>query len=163
MRTAAARAGIAVAAGAVVVGLFLLASRSDDGTKSAVIRPPVAEGATGGQSKARVAAARRAKKSQRTPASQAPKRPPPTIANIVVRDGKPADGVKRLEYRRGERVQFSVQSDSADEVHVHGFNVTKALPATHRVRFGFPADIEGVFEVELHGTHTKIAELRIKP
>jgi hypothetical protein len=48
-------------------------------------------------------------------------------------------------------------------VHVHGFDVAKNVPANRRVRFGFDADIEGVFEVELHGTHTKIAELRIRP
>jgi heme/copper-type cytochrome/quinol oxidase subunit 2 len=80
-----------------------------------------------------------------------------------VRDGEPVGGVKRLEYERGERVRFSVKSDVADEVHVHGFDVTRDVPANRSVRFAFPADIEGVFEVELHDAHIKIAELRVRP
>jgi hypothetical protein len=113
------------------VGLFVLASRSDEGTSSLANRPPVAQGAT---------------------APRPRKQPGPAIERIVVRGGKPLSGVKRLEYKKGERVRFSVRSDAADEVHVHGFDVTKALPANRNVRFTFPADIEGVFEVELHGT-----------
>jgi hypothetical protein len=90
-------------------------------------------------------------------------RPAPTVHRIVVRKGKGVGGVKRLEYRRGERVRFSVRADATDEVHVHGFDIEKAVPANRPVRFAFPADIEGVFEVELHSGHTKIAELRVRP
>jgi hypothetical protein len=142
------------------VGLFLLASRSDEGTTSVVNRPPpVAQSATGGESTLPTKAPKR----QTGRPAPKPKAPAPTIERIVVRGGKPVGGVKRLAYERGERVRFSVQTDAADEVHIHGFDIEKALPANRRVRFGFPANIEGVFEVELHGTHTKIAELRIKP
>lgn len=87
----------------------------------------------------------------------------PTVERIVVRDGKPAGGAARLEYASGERVRFSVHSDVADEVHVHGFDIAKNVPANGSVRFDFPADIEGVFEVELHHSEIKIAELRINP
>jgi hypothetical protein len=80
-----------------------------------------------------------------------------------VRGGKPVGGVKRLEYKRSERVRFSIQSDVTDEVHVHGFDIEKEVPANRRIRFAFLADIEGVFEIELHSGHTRIAELRIRP
>jgi hypothetical protein len=80
-----------------------------------------------------------------------------------VRGGKPVGGVKRLEYESGERVRFSVRSDVADEVHVHGFDIRKDVAAGGRVRFGFAADIEGVFEVELEHSRIKIAEVRIRP
>ena len=146
-----------MAAVAAVVGLFVLASRSGDGTSSVANPPPVAQGATGGRSNPASPAKSRQRK------SETHKQPKPTIERIVVRGREPVGGVKRLDYKRGERVRFSIESDTADEVHVHGFDIEKDVPANRRVRFGFPADIEGVFEVELHGSHTKIAELRIRP
>jgi hypothetical protein len=71
--------------------------------------------------------------------------------------------VQRLEYDRGDRIQFVVASDVADEVHVHGYDISKDVPAGGSVRFSFPARIEGVFEVELEGRHEQIAELRVNP
>jgi hypothetical protein len=156
VRTPVARAGIAVAAVVVIVGLYLLASGSDDATSSPTNQPPVAQGAAGGPSPAPQSNARKNPKKRAA-------RPAPVVKRIVVRGGKPVGGVERLEYKRGERVRFSVRSDVADEVHVHGFDIEKAVPANRPVRFAFPADIEGVFEVELHSGHSKIAELRIGP
>jgi hypothetical protein len=92
-----------------------------------------------------------------------PEQPEPDPAQIVVRDGKPVGGVARLEYERGERVRFTVVSDSADEVHVHGFDLAKDVAAGGSAHFDFRADFEGVFEVELEGAHVQIAELRIEP
>ena len=84
-------------------------------------------------------------------------------AQIVVRDGTPVGGVARLEYESGERIRFTVVSDTADEVHVHGFDLAKDVAAGGSARFDFRADFEGVFEVELEGAHVQIAELRIEP
>jgi hypothetical protein len=89
--------------------------------------------------------------------------PEPEPAQILVRDGKPVGGVARLEYKRGERIRFAVFSDTADEVHVHGFDLAKDVAANGSVRFDFEADIEGVYEVEFEGAHVQIAELRIEP
>ena len=84
-------------------------------------------------------------------------------AQIVVRDGTPVGGVARLEYERGERIRFTVVSNTAEEVHVHGFDLAKDVAAGGSARFDFRADFEGVFEVELEGAHVQIAELRIEP
>jgi hypothetical protein len=48
-------------------------------------------------------------------------------------------------------------------VHVHGYDVSRDVPAGGSVRFGFPARPEGIFEVELEGRHVQIAELRVTP
>jgi hypothetical protein len=87
----------------------------------------------------------------------------PPVERIVVEGGEPRGGVKRLSFDSGERVRFSVTSDVADEVHVHGYDVSEEVPAGGTVRFGFPASIEGVFEVELEGRGVQIAELRVSP
>jgi plastocyanin len=82
---------------------------------------------------------------------------------IVVKNGEPVGGVQELEYSAGEQVRFTVGSDVADEVHVHGYDLMKDVAAGGTVSFSFPADIEGIFEVELEGRKEQIAELRVNP
>lgn len=85
------------------------------------------------------------------------------VTTIVVRDGEPVGGVAELEYDAGEQVRFRVRSDAADEVHVHGYDVEEEIPAGGTATLSFPAEIEGIFEVELHESEAQIAELRVNP
>jgi hypothetical protein len=89
--------------------------------------------------------------------------PGPALPTIVVRDGKPVGGVEELEFESGQEVRFAVRSDTPDELHVHGYDVERELPAGRTVRVEFPADIEGIFEAELHESGEQIAELRVNP
>ena len=82
---------------------------------------------------------------------------------VVVRNGEPVGGVQELEYSAGDEVRFRVESDVADEVHVHGYDLMEEVTAGGTVSFEFPADIEGIFEVELEGRKEQIAELRVNP
>ena len=92
---------------------------------------------------------------------------PPTIAGtpptIVVKGGEPVGGVQELEYGAGDEIRFRVRSDVADEVHVHGYDVMEDVKAGGTVSFDFPAEIEGIFEVELEERMEQIAELRVNP
>ena len=85
------------------------------------------------------------------------------VPTIVVRDGEPVGGVKELEYDAGDEIRFEVESDVAEEVHVHGYDLMQDVPAGGTVSFDFPAEIEGIFEVELEGLGEQIAELRVNP
>lgn len=87
----------------------------------------------------------------------------PAIPTIAVRNGAPVGGVQELEYGAGDQIRFRVSSNQADEVHVHGYDVEEEIPAGGSATLSFPADIEGIFEVELHGSETQIAELRVNP
>jgi len=89
--------------------------------------------------------------------------PAVTTTAIVVRDGEPVGGVRELEYSAGDEVEFSVRSDVADEIHLHGYDLSKDVAAGGSVSFSFPAEIEGIFEVELEQRGTQIAELRVNP
>jgi hypothetical protein len=85
---------------------------------------------------------------------------------ITVRDGEPVGGVETLTFDKGDQVRFEVRLDGpAEEIHVHGYD--REIPATKSpVEASFPADLDGVFEIELHGTdgsETQIAELRVNP
>ena len=84
-------------------------------------------------------------------------------ATIVVENGEPVGGVEELEYDAGEEVAFRVESDVADEIHVHGYDLMKDVEAGGSVDFSFPAEIEGIFEVELEGRKEQIAEIRVNP
>lgn len=87
----------------------------------------------------------------------------PTVPTIVLRNGEPVGGVEELEYSAGDEIRFRVSSNEADEVHVHGYDVEEEIPAGGSATLAFAADIEGIFEVELHHSETQIAELRVNP
>lgn len=87
----------------------------------------------------------------------------PAPPMIVIRNGKPVGGVRELSFDAGEQVRFRVRSDAADEIHVHGYGLTADVAAGKAAAFAFPADIEGIFEVESHESGEQIAELRIEP
>jgi hypothetical protein len=82
---------------------------------------------------------------------------------IEIKDGKPVGGVTDLSFNKGDEISFVVNSDTADEVHFHGYDIGKDVEAGGTVRFDVPADIEGIFEVELESTATQIAEITVNP
>jgi hypothetical protein len=87
----------------------------------------------------------------------------PAIPVVRVVGAKPQGGVKRLQFSKGDTIRFRVQSDTADEVHVHGYDVHKDVAKGGSVTFTIPAKIEGRFVVELEGSGTQIAELEVQP
>lgn len=85
------------------------------------------------------------------------------VPTIVVRGGEPVDGITELAVSAGENVRFRVSSDQAEEIHVHGYDLAQRVPAGGTVEFDFPADLEGIYEVELEELGVQIAELRVEP
>jgi len=49
----------------------------------------------------------------------------------------------------------------ADEIHVHGYDLTTDVPAGGSSSVNFTATIPGVFEVELEGAHLQLFELQV--
>jgi len=88
---------------------------------------------------------------------------PGAVTTITVEGGKPVGGVAELTYSRGEQVRFEVESDTGDEIHIHGYDLMEDVEAGGSVSFSFPATIEGVFEVELEGRKEQIAQLTVNP
>jgi hypothetical protein len=84
-------------------------------------------------------------------------------AVIDVQGGKPVGGIQKLSYTKGDQVRFKVNSDVADEIHVHGYDFHKDVPAGGSVTFSFKANIEGVFVIELEAKGEQIAQLTVKP
>jgi hypothetical protein len=154
VRSPLARGLVALGAVAVIVVLFVvLAGGDDNGSDNTATTQAQTAGSTG---TAGATGATGQEQSKSKPAK-------PAIPKILVVDGKPQGGVQRLTYTKGDPVRFAVTSDVADEIHVHGYDLKKDVPAGGTVRFSFPANIEGVFEVELEGRRQQIAELRVTP
>jgi hypothetical protein len=85
------------------------------------------------------------------------------VPTIVVENGRPVGGVRSLTYIKGDQIRLQVDSDVGDEIHIHGYDLSKEVEAGGSVRFDFPATLEGIFEAELEGRSEQIAELRVNP
>ena len=87
---------------------------------------------------------------------------PPTFT-VTVRNAKPVGGIEKIKVNKGEQVRLVVKSDTADEIHVHGYDFMKDVAAGGSVRFNFKATIDGNFEIELENRKQQIAELTVEP
>ena len=82
---------------------------------------------------------------------------------VVVQGAKPVGGVKDVTFKKGGTVDLTVKSDTADEVHFHGYDVHKDVAKGGSVHFRFPASIEGKFIVELENHKQTLANVTVAP
>ncbi len=78
----------------------------------------------------------------------------------------PAGGptsVARSAVEQGEEVVLVVRSAVADEVHLHGYDLSTEVAPGHVGRIRFTAARPGRFEIELEGAGEQIADLRVTP
>src|SRR3712207_2101526 len=79
-----------------------------------------------------------------------PSPPKPRATAIVISDGRPVGGVKDITVKSGDTVRLAFRSDAAEEAHIHGYDRTVQLKPGKTARVSFPAELEGVFEIEAH-------------
>lgn len=84
-------------------------------------------------------------------------------ATIEVANGEPTGGIVRIEVTQGDTVVLEVQSDVSDEVHVHGLDIYGDAVAGETLLMTFEATLTGIWEIELEGSGTQIAELLVNP
>lgn len=141
MQSTTARVGLLAAIVAAAVVLFIVLNNDDSSDTNGVTTTSTQEAGGG-----------------------APGPAAPTV--ITVKDGAPVGGVKEVEVDKGARVNLEVRLDQPEEeVHVHGYEIEKSAQ-TSPVRFSFPANLDGIFEIEVHeegGGDLEIAELRVNP
>lgn len=96
-----------------------------------------------------------------------PPQPPPDRPEEIVRlsygNGRISGDTGRVEIPLGSTVALVVTGATADEVHVHGYDLTLEVPAKNTARLIFTADIPGVFEVELHDAGKTLTRLAVRP
>ena len=94
--------------------------------------------------------------------------PPPTTAappegtfiDLEVTDGRLEGGARREAARLGEEVTIRVSGDSADHVHIHGYDLFLHL-TEGAGELVFTADIPGVFEIELEEAGVTLVQLEV--
>jgi hypothetical protein len=60
-------------------------------------------------------------------------------------------------------VRFGVHSDTDEEIHVHAYEIERAVPAGKTITVSFKATITGIVEIEFHGSGEQIGELTVDP
>jgi FtsP/CotA-like multicopper oxidase with cupredoxin domain len=141
-----ARIALVAAAVAVAVAAFVIVNPGGDDSddKTTAATPTAAQTTTGRAT---------------TPAPP----PQPQVPLVRTREGKPVGGVKTIKVNQGERLRFRVTSNVDEEIHVHGFDITREISPGKPVFFNLDASFTGRFEVEFHGSGEQIADLRVEP
>jgi hypothetical protein len=150
-----ARIGIVVGAVIVLVVAFVVASGSGDDNDN--------DKTTAATTPAPAAATQPSGGADTTATTTAAPPPAPSTPVVTVRDAKPVGGIQKLQYDKGDTIRFTVASDTADEIHFHGYDIAKDVKAGGTVTFTTTATIEGRFVVELEGSGTQIAEVEVDP
>ena len=151
-RALAAAAGVAL----IVVLFFVFSGDDETGDDSVPPASSTSAATTTDQAQVEETEDTKTDKPAKEPASDEPE-------TIVIKDGQPVGGVADLDFDKGGEIRFIVDSDTADEVHFHGYDVSEDVEAGGTVEFDVPAEIDGIFEVELEGTATQIAEVTVNP
>ena len=84
-----------------------------------------------------------------------------TTIEVEVSDGKPVDGVQRFRIDAGEAVTLTVTGDTADELHIHGYDLLVRFAPGQPGTITFKANIPGVFEAETHHRGDLVMELQV--
>jgi FtsP/CotA-like multicopper oxidase with cupredoxin domain len=157
------RIALVVAAVAVAVLAFVIAQPGDDddGGEQAATTPAQTE-TEGGSGDGGTPAP------TETEGEEPPPPPEPEVTRIQMRDGTVVGGAKDIEVTRGDTVRIVVSSNAPDEIHLHGYDITRTPAPGKPARFQFRADAEGAFEIESHvaedaGLDPLVARLVVEP
>ena len=100
---------------------------------------------------------------QARPPGVAAAAPLPQAIQLVVKGGRLASGPAVIQVTQGTEVLIDVVSDKADELHVHGYNLSVDLRPGAPAQLRFVADKTGRFEYELHQARAEIGALEVLP
>jgi FtsP/CotA-like multicopper oxidase with cupredoxin domain len=136
------RIGLLAAAVAVAVAAFVIAKPDSDDESTSNTTTQAAE-----------------TKEEKTPAPK----PKPEVTRIELKAHQPVGGPKSIKVKKGDGVRVVVTSDAPDEVHLHGYDITREVGPGKPARLSFKADLEGAFEMESHESEERIAALQVEP
>ena len=85
-----------------------------------------------------------------------------TNIEVEVAGGKPVGGVKRHRIDARDVVTITVSGDTADELHIHGYNLEVSFAPGQPGTITFEANIPGIFEAETHHHGDLVMELEVR-
>lgn len=78
-------------------------------------------------------------------------------------EGGQVVGPEVFSFDVGDEASIWFLSDTDEEVHVHGYDVSFAAKTGTPLEIILTVDVPGIFEVELESTHTLLFELEVTP
>jgi hypothetical protein len=85
-----------------------------------------------------------------------------TVLAATVRGGQVVEGSARQRANLNQPVTIRVTSDAADQLHVHGYDKFADVGPGRPGEVTFVANIPGVFEVELEGSHRLLFTMEVR-
>jgi hypothetical protein len=136
------------AAGLIVAVVLFLVLRPDDESTTPTTTPTTTGATT----------------TQTVPTTTAtPTRPEVQRIRIDFRNGRVVGGIRRARVEQGERVRLVVRADLSDEVHLHGYDISRRIRPGAPTLIVFRATVVGQFEVELEERHIQLADIEVRP
>jgi hypothetical protein len=89
--------------------------------------------------------------------------PKTATVTIDVKNGKPVGGVKKIKLKEGGTLNLTVNSDTADEVHVHATNQHEDVKKGGSIHMVIKPTGTGASEIELEEHKEQLAELSVEP
>jgi hypothetical protein len=89
----------------------------------------------------------------------------PKTANVTidVKNAKPVGGVKKIKLGQGGTLTLKVNSDTADEIHVHATDQHQDVKKGGSITLVIKPTGTGNSEIELENHKQQLAELTIEP
>lgn len=81
---------------------------------------------------------------------------------VTIVKGAVKGGPQSFKVQQGDKVKLVVTSDEANEVHVHGVDVARDIPAGGTATIAFTADEQGSYEIEIEETGVLIGTLEVR-
>jgi plastocyanin len=85
------------------------------------------------------------------------------VFDIVVQRGKRVKGPAVLKVSQGDEVTLHITADSADEFHLHGYNLIVQLLPNITATMHVVAKLSGRFTYELHKSDLELGALEVYP
>ena len=97
-----------------------------------------------------------------TPSASTPSAPTAADATVDIRlSGGKADKVQTVRAKAGQLVVIRGTSDTAESLHLHGYDKSLELQPGKPAELSFTADVKGVFEIETHESEQLVAKLAV--
>jgi hypothetical protein len=158
---------LALGAAAVIVAIVLFVVLRPDGEDGEEANPTPATETTAEETTTEAATGEETTTedttTEETTTTEPPAPPPPQRIRARFQDGEVVGGIKEVDVDRNQQVVVLVQSDVADEVHVHGYNLSAEVAPGRPARIAFDADVVGRFEIELESRSLQLVDLRVRP
>jgi hypothetical protein len=85
-----------------------------------------------------------------------------TVIEAKVTGSQVETAERRVRVDRGTKVRIRVEADRNEEVHLHGYDLSRDVAPGKPAVLDFVADAPGIFEVELERAHLRLFEIQVQ-